>query len=199
MGQPITPHAHFAMVELQALEGLSSLIQRAPRAAQLITQLIRRMQSGSGGVVVCSRETMRDLIQCSMPTLERALRILIDEGWVQRIRVGGAHAIAINHRVAWVGPRGDIQHAIFDATVIASRKEQDAIALNPPPLRPLPIIRNGEDALPFGEGEDPPSQPVLDGLHPTIAPEVDPETGEILQPLAEAKQLENLDRQRLVE
>lgn len=173
MGRPITSNAHFAMVELQALEGLSDLIQRAPRAAQLVTQLIRRMQPGSGGVVVCSRETMRELLNCSMPTVERALRVLIDEGWVQRMRIGGAHALAINHRVAWMGNRSQIQHAVFGATVIASRSEQDAIALEPPPMRMLPIIQQGEDVLPIGKGEKPPSQPVLDGMHPTLQAELE--------------------------
>lgn len=178
MGHPITDRAHFAMVELTALEGLSDLIQRAPKAAQLVVSLIRRMEASSGGVVVCSRETMRELLGCSMPTVERALRVLIEEGWVQRIRIGGAHALAINHRVAWMGSRGEIQHAVFGATVIASRSEQDAIALSPPPMRNLPILQPGEDALPVGDGADPPSQKVLDGMHATAS--VDPETGELL-------------------
>lgn len=168
MGAPITQHAHFAMVELAALEGLSELIQRAPKAAQLIVSLIRRMAPGSGGVVVASRETMRELLGCSMPTVERALRVLIEEGWVQRVRIGGAHALAINHRIAWVGQRGDIQHAVFGATVIASRSEQDALALNPPPARHIPIMQPGEALIAAGEGSEPPSQPLLEGLEPAI-------------------------------
>lgn len=187
-GQPITEHQHFAMVELEALEGLGDLIKRAPKAAQLAVALIRRMQSGSGGVVVCSRETMRELLGCSMPTVERALRLLMEEGWVQRIRIGGANALAINHRVAWIGNRGEIQHAVFGATVIASRSEQDAMALNPPPMKNLPILRAGEELLPFGDGLEPPSQQELDGTHAAVIQgqlslgglgQIDPETGEI--------------------
>ena len=178
-GRPITDRSHFAMIELLALEGLGDLISRAPKAAQLAVALIRRMQSGSSGVVVCSRETMRELLDCSMPTVERALRLLIEEGWVQRIRIGGAHALAINHRVAWIGSRGDIQHAVFGATVIASRSEQDAFALNPPPMKNLPVLQAGEEALPFGDGIDPPSQTVLDGMHATAS--IDPDTGEIFE------------------
>jgi DNA-binding transcriptional MocR family regulator len=166
MGRPITQHAHFAMVELAALEGLGELIRRAPKSAQLIVSLIRHMSPGSGGVVVVSRETMRELIGCSMPTVERALRLLIAEGWVQRIRVGGAHALAINRRIAWMGDRGEIQHAIFDATVIASRAEQDAIALEPAPMRAVPVVGVGEDVIPFGDGADPPSQQLLIGVEP---------------------------------
>lgn len=167
-GDPITSHSHFAMVELHALEGLGDLIARAPRAAQLVTALIRRMQPGSAGVVVVSRETMRELLDSSMPTVDRALRLLIDEGWVQRIRIGGAYALAINSRVAWIGSRGQLQHAVFDATVIASRAEQDAIALDPPPMRSLPMLRPGEMAIVTGPGEDPPSQPGLDGIDPPL-------------------------------
>lgn len=167
MGRPITPHAHFAMVELAALEGLGNLIPRAPKSAQLLVSLIRHMSPGSGGVVVVSRETMRELLGCSMPTVERALRLLIEEGWVQRIRIGGAHALAINRRIAWMGSRGQIQHAVFDATVIASRAEQDALSLEPPPMRSVPIVGAGEDVISFGDGEDPPSQQLLEGIEPT--------------------------------
>lgn len=168
IGEPITRNHHFAMVELAALEGLSELIDRAPKAAKLIVSLIRRMHPGSGGVIVASRETMKELIGCSMPTLDRALKVLMDEGWVQRIKVGGASALAINRRVAWAGPRGDIQHAIFDATVIASRSEQDIMALNPPPMRTVPIVQQGEDVIPSGDGSDPPSQQLLDGFPPPV-------------------------------
>lgn len=171
--EPIT--AHFAMLELAALEGLAELVREAPKAAELIVQLIRRMQAGSGGVVIASRETMRELLGCSMPTVDRSLKVLIEGGWVQRIKVGGTPALAINHRVAWVGPRGNIQHAVFGATVIASRSEQDALSLSPPPMRNVPILQQGEQAVAHGDGLPPPSQPGLDGL-PQAAIERDPGT-----------------------
>ena len=186
MGAPITQTHHFAMVELQALEGLGDLIDRAPKAAKLIVSLVRRMSPGGGGVVVVSREAMKELVGCSMPTVERALRLLIEEGWVQRIKIGGASALAINRRVAWAGSRGDIRHAVFDATVIASRSEQDAVALNPPPMRHVPIIQQGEDVIPSGEGSDPPVQQLLDGVPPPAIIQqdgqqwaVDRQTGEL--------------------
>jgi hypothetical protein len=68
---------------------------------------------------------------------------------------------------------------VFAATVIASRSEQDAIALNPPPLRQVPVMRRGEIPLMQGPGQEPPSQPELDGIPPLVAYQVDPETGEI--------------------
>lgn len=163
-GRPIT----WAQIQLAALEDLRGLMRRAPKAAELLLALIERMRPGSGGVVVASRETMRELLGVSMPTVERALRVLVAEGWVQRMRIGSAHALAINDRVAWVGSRGDLPHAVFHATVIASRGEQDAMALNPPPARRVPMIDAGDQVLAVGPGLDPPSQPELEGLPPVV-------------------------------
>lgn len=174
MGRPIT----WAQIQLEAVERLQGLMRKHAKAAELMLCLIRHMQPGSGGVVVVSRNTMCELLDTSMPTVERALRVLIAEGWVQRMRVGSAHALAINDRVAWVGPRGDMQHAVFSATVIASRSEQDAIALSPPPAQRVPIIERGETALPVGPGQEPPSQPELGGIPPLVF-ERDPQ-GELL-------------------
>lgn len=164
MGRPIT----WAQIDMEALEEIQGLMRRAPKAAELILVLIRCMRPGSGGVIVASRETMRQLLGSSMPTVERALRVLITEGFVQRLRIGSAHALAINHRIAWVGSRGDIDHAVFSATVIASRSEQDSMGLSPPPARRVPIISPDEAIVPIGEGLPPPSQPELPGF-PAVA------------------------------
>ena len=165
IGRPIT----WAQLNLEAAEDLRGLVMRNRWAAALVLALIERMDASGGGVVVCSRETMKELLQCSMPTVDRALKVIIEEGWAQRIKIGGANALAINSRVAWVGSRGDLPQAVFSATVIASRSEQDELAINPPPLRQVPIVRPGEDVLLVGPGQKPPSQPDLDGVPPVVA------------------------------
>jgi hypothetical protein len=177
-GRPIT----WAQLNLEASEDLRGLMRRNRWAAELVLALIEKMEPGGGGVVICSRETMRELLDCSMPTIDRALKTIITEGWAQRIKIGGTPALAINSRVAWVGARGALPHAVFSATVIASRSEQDAIALNPPPIRYIPVMRRGELPLMEGAGLIPPSQPDLDGMPPVTAYQAestDPETGEI--------------------
>jgi hypothetical protein len=196
IGSAINPRMRFAMVELDALEYMGELIKRAPNSAQLLVKLIRMMSPHSGGVIVVSRETMREIMGCSMPTVDRALKLLMEEGWVQRIRIGGANALAINHRVAWVGDRGEIQHAVFGATVVASRSEQDAFSLNPPEAKQVPIIQSDENVIPVGRGSAPPVQRFLDGVEPTLEQGHDSSVG------ADAKErmiLEKLGQKRLLE
>lgn len=163
--RPIT----YAMVEFAAMKDMRRLMKQNRWAAELLFELVPHLQEGNGGVIVISRTTMCELLNCSMPTIERALRVLIEQGWVQRLKIGGAPALAINRRVAWVGPRDQIEHAVFSATVIASSSEQDAIALDPPPMRQVPTIADNEIPLLGGEDEPPPSQDELDGVPPLIA------------------------------
>ena len=88
---------------------------------------------------------------------------------MQRIRIGGAYALAIYNAVAWVGPRGQMAHAVFNATVVASRSEQDKYGLEPGELRQIPIAHPDESVLPVGVEPDPPSQPGLEGVAPVVA------------------------------
>ena len=165
------------MIEKVALHNLDLLMQKDMQAARLVMSLIRLMEPGSGGVVVISRAAIGELLGVSLPTVQRALKTLVEGGWVQRIKIGGAYALAINKTVAWVGPRGQMEHAVFNATVIASRSEQDAAGINPGELRQLPMALPGEVVLPVGQTE-PPAQELIPGTE-QVARMADPVTGEI--------------------
>lgn len=174
MGVPISEviqpgPAHFAMVEKEALYNLDALMQEDVNAARLIVSLVRLMEPGTGGVVVISRQAIKEVLGVSMPTVDRAVKTLISGRWVHRIRIGGAYAFAVNENVAWVGPRGQVAHAVFRATVVASREEQDEAGLNVERLRQIPMARLGESILAVGKEPEPPAQRPLDGMPPVVA------------------------------
>lgn len=174
IGAPITQvvgpgRATFAMVEKAALLNIDVLMRQDMQAARLIMSLIRLMEPGSAGVVVISRQSMAELLGVSLPTVQRALKTLIEGHYVQRIKIGSAYAIAVNKAVAWVGPRGGMDHAVFTATVVASRSEQDALSLAPGELKQLPIAHPSESILAVGNDPEPPFQPGLDGVTPPVA------------------------------
>jgi len=154
--------AHFAMIEKQALANLDVLMRENFQAARLILSLIRFLDPGTGGVVVISKQTMAEMMGVSESTIARSLKVLIEGKWIQRIRIGSAHALAVNDTVAWVGARSDRQFASFSAVVVASRSEQDKNDLTPGDLRKLPIANLGEDVIEYGEA-DPPAQGLIPG------------------------------------
>lgn len=171
IGEPITKvihpgQAHFAMIEKEALFNLDVLMQTDMQAARLVMSLVRLLEPGSGGIVVVDRATLAELLKVSVPTVQRALKTLVEGNWVQRIKVGSAYALAINEAVAWVGPRGDKQHAVFTATVIASRSAQDAATLAGTKPKKIPLAHPGESVLAVGDEPEPPSQGLIEGTEP---------------------------------
>lgn len=157
----------FSMIEKQALLDMDKLIAKEPTAARVLNHLIRLTEPGSGGVVIISRATLGKMLRVSDPTVGRAIRVLVEGSWIQRMRVGGAYALAVNRSVAWTGPRGNIDHAVFNAVVVASRDEQSDDALASPDLRRIPTISPGELVIPIGNVE-PPAQELIPGTEPVL-------------------------------
>lgn len=160
----------FVQLETRSIAPFDDLIRRAPIAGRLLLRLIGLLQTGSAGVIVVSRQALREMLAVSMPSIDRSLKLLAEEGWLQRNKVGGAFAFAINKRVAWVGRREERGKAEFDgqlltASVVLARSEQDAIALDPPPMRTVPAAEVNELVSAVGVA-DPPAQAILPGCEP---------------------------------
>lgn len=167
----------FAMVSDEGLAQLDLLIKDYPQAARLLTKLVRYLPAGAGGVVVMSRQTICELMECSLSSAGRSISVLKTGGWIQPMRVSGAYAFAINARVAWRGDRSGIQHAVFYATVVASSSEQDVGFDADITPRTVPILRVGEEVIESKPLAKPPSQMRINGTDPSI--QVDSESGEI--------------------
>jgi hypothetical protein len=111
-------------------------------------------------------------------TVRRAVADLAAERWIQVVKFGDPGTVAayiINNRVAFSEKRQNLHLSLFSAAVVADVEDQDAATLEHSDLRRIPMLYPGEHQLPAGPGEDPPSQPSLDGLEPDLpAAETDP-------------------------
>ena len=179
-------------------EAWGMLTTRSPRAAAMAHYLVANMESS--GAVVASYATLAKITGMSVATVRRAIDDLKADRWIEVVQIGGkggANAFVINSRVGWAQGRDKLHMAGFTARVIADREEQQQI--DDAPLRRIPVLQRGERQLPSGPGEDPPSQPSIEGLEPDLPAivqadgqqwEVDRATGELqgLLPELEAKQ-----------
>lgn len=161
------PTGHWVQTERAAHEAWAELIQKAPKAAQLMHLLTARV--GEHNAVVVSQQTLADLMKCSRRTVQRAVEVLAKDRWIEVRQIGPSgtvNAHIINDRVAWSGKREGLRFSLFSATVIVSNAEQPA-GFDPEaqePLRKIPSLFHGEQQLPTGDGLPPPSQPFLEGM-----------------------------------
>ena len=159
----------WVQTERAAHEAWARLITKQPRAGILLHHLVARM--GPQNAVVVSQKTLAKLMGCSRQTVERAVAYLKEERWIQVVSLNGPGTVAayvVNSAVAWGQPRDQLHLAVFSAAVVADAEDQDATTLEHRDLRRIPLLYPGERQLPTGPGEDPPSQPSLDGLEPDL-------------------------------
>lgn len=176
---------HWVQTERKAHEAWAGLIARKPRAAMLLHHLVAQM--GHQNAVVVSQKTLAKLLGVNERTVRRAVTDLVEERWIQVVRLGRGKeaAYVVNSRVAWGQPRDQLRLSVFSATVIADFDDQDEALLGHGDLRRIPTLYPGEQQLPTGPGEEPPSQPVIPGMEPD------------LPALTEAEELERRGQQRL--
>lgn len=187
----------WVQTERKAHEAWAILIGSKPKAAQLMHLLVANMDRK--GAIVVSQKVLTEMMGCSLNTVKRSLKVLVDDNWLDVVRIGsergGVNVYLINRRVAWADKRENQRYAAFDARIIVSVSEQDQQTLDAAkPLRTLPHMGLREAQLPAGAGLEPPSQPSLDGLEPDLPAtvhdsegneyEINRETGELMGPLS---------------
>lgn len=179
----------WVQTERKAHEAWANLIARKPSAAMLLHHLVAQM--GHQNAVVVPQKVLAKLMGRSIDTVQRAIRDLEAERWIQVVKMNGPGTVAayvINDRVAWGQPRDQLRLSVFSATVVADAEDQDPLTLEHSDLRRIPTLYPGERQLPTGPGEEPPSQPSIEGLEPDLPAivqadgqqwEVDKTTGEL--------------------
>ena len=174
----------WVQTERKAHEAWANLISRKPRAAELLHHLVAQM--GHQNAVVVSQKVLAQMMGRSLRTVQYAIADLVAERWVSVVKLNGpgtVSAYVVNDRVAWGQSRDQLRLSMFSATVVADYDDQDESLLGHDELRRIPTLYPGEQQLPSGAGEDPPSQPSMEGLEPDLPViqqfDVNPETGEI--------------------
>src|SRR3546814_18407842 len=118
------PPGHWVQTELAAHEAWASLIEKAPKAAQLMHILTARV--GEHTAVVVSQKTLAALMKCSRRTVQRAVDVLAEARWIEIRQIGEngtVNAQIINARLAWSGKRDGQRYPLFSAAIIISEAE----------------------------------------------------------------------------
>jgi hypothetical protein len=168
--QPLSVNSQKTWVQTEraAHEAWAKLAMKNSSAAGLMHVLVAQM--GEQNAVVASRAVLAKLIGTSETTVKRAVAVLKEDRWIEVVQLGGkggVNAYVINKRVAWQEKRDKMHFALFDAAILADIEDQGERGVLED-LRRVPVLYDNEEQLPSGKGEDPPAQPLLDGIEPDL-------------------------------
>lgn len=181
----------WVQTERAAHEAWGKLTMKSQRAAALMHHFVANM--GHQNAVVVSQKTLAKLMRCSTDTIQRAIRELESDRWIEVVRLNGPGTVAayvVNATVAWGEKREHIGRlSVFHAAVVADAEDQPEGALDRKELRRVPILVPPEEALPVGEGE-PGAQIALPGMESVVeySPPPDPLLEEVRRLLEEYRQ-----------
>lgn len=159
----------WVQTERSAHEAWAMLIKKKPRAAMLMHHFVALM--GPRNAIVISQKTLAKLLGVTDRTIRTAIADLVAERWISVVKMNGpgtVSAYVVNSQVAWAEKRDNLRYAVFSATVVADADDQESAMLGASDLRQIPMLYPGERQLPAGHGENPPTQPSLNGLEPEL-------------------------------
>ena len=106
----------------------------------LLHHLVAHM--GHQNAIVVSQKTLAKLIGIHERTVRRAVADLVEESWIQVVRIGSGKeaAYVVNDRVAWGQPRDQLNLSVFSATVVADMDDQDIECNQTKNLKRIPVV-----------------------------------------------------------
>jgi len=172
IGVPSKPKVNkrttFYQTDVSAHEAWAHLTLACPRAAGLMHFLVARMDRNTNAVVA-SHSTLAKMMGSSNRSIKNWLTVLAKGKWLQQVSLGpgSMNAYVVNSVVAWGVKREHLQMASFTAQVLALKSDQDKVTIDCD-LRKLPVLFPGDQQLPVGPSDEPPSQGIMDGMEPDL-------------------------------
>lgn len=112
----------FVQVKKSDLILLTELAGTSLIAHKMLMMLVQTMNKEN--VVIFSQKAMQQELDVSRPTIDRAIKLLKNDLWVQVIKIGSVNAYVMNSSVFWTGRR-DKKLGVFSAQVVTTLAEQD--------------------------------------------------------------------------
>ncbi|HGU3571344.1 TPA: plasmid replication initiation protein [Escherichia coli O103:H2] len=154
--QRLPKNMDFVQVSRAELRAIADLGAKSSLALDLLMVLAQSMDKQNA--VMISFKAMQQILGRSRPTLDRAVRLLREDNWIQVVKVGTANAYVLNKSVFW-SDRGDKKHlASFSAQVVTTLAEQDKdLRANPHvKLKRVPTLVGKDERVVVGSDELPP-------------------------------------------
>jgi DNA-binding transcriptional ArsR family regulator len=100
---------------------MSWLIENHNKAAMILNFILEHMDRKNA--LCCSYQIFEDKFGYSKSTVQRALKVLKENGYIAVLKVGSANVYIVNPQFAWSSWNNQKEYCKFDGNILISRKE----------------------------------------------------------------------------
>lgn len=119
----IPENRDFVMIFRKGFVPLRDLGKKDPKARVLLDLFLEHMDPTNALIV--SRETISELLGWSVPTIDRKIKFLKENQFLDVLKSGTSSVYVVNAEIAWTTWGNKRQYAKFKANVLVSATEQN--------------------------------------------------------------------------
>lgn len=150
------PPLGWLQMEKKTAGEFQKLTMKSPTAMASLMLMVTRMSRTNA--LVMSQQAMADELGVTRKSINAAVALLEKNRFINVVKSGTTPIYTVNTAVAWQGQRG-ARFAHFHASIYAVESEQERDLDAPQePLKPVPVLHEGERILVGNEAIDPPDQ-----------------------------------------
>lgn len=119
----------FVQIYRKHIDDIANLARSNGKAYDLFMLLIKNMD-GTNALCV-SNKALQELLNCSKPTVCKAINYLRDNGWICVLKSGTSNVYIVNPDIAWTSYGDQKQYCKFSANVLLTSSENAEYLNNP--------------------------------------------------------------------
>lgn len=114
---------NFVMFFREEMHSLRKVAIDDGKALSVLMLLTEHMDHTNSLVV--SRDAIAEILELSVPTVDRKLKFLKEKNFISVIKSGTSNIYTVNSKIAWTTYANKKQYAKFTSNVLVSRTEQN--------------------------------------------------------------------------
>lgn len=115
-------NTNFVMLFRNEIQNLIGLGKSDGKALAIFMFLTEHMDTNNA--IIVSRDTISEALDISLPTVDRKIKFLKKNNFIETHRTGAACIYTVNANIVWTTYANKKDYASFKATVLISRSEQ---------------------------------------------------------------------------
>lgn len=116
-------NADFIMLFRSGIDAVTELAKIDGKAFALLSLIMKHMDRENA--LVASRDVLAELLEFSVPTIDRKIKVLKDKQFLDVVKSGTSNIYLVNSSVAWTTYGNKKQYSKFRATILVGKSEQE--------------------------------------------------------------------------
>lgn len=114
-------NSNFVQLYRNAMPELRWLMNKSGTASSILFFILEHMDHRNA--LVCPNSVLEDRFDISRTTVYRAINLLVENGFIDKMKSGTTNMYTVNTQVAWSSWANQKQYAKFDGNVLISKKD----------------------------------------------------------------------------